>query len=92
VGIGWVVECVEKRACVDFDRFQINLEGVNVAGTVKVFIQFDYILCRLLTSVSRPAPSFNFAQASFDSISRWANGCFPRWFHVKQVFCVGWSA
>ncbi|KAF8891743.1 hypothetical protein BD779DRAFT_1512824 [Infundibulicybe gibba] len=36
VGIGWVVECVEKRARVDESRFQVDLEGVNVAGTNKV--------------------------------------------------------
>ena len=36
VGIGWVVECVEKRACVDVERFKVNLEEVNVAGTLKV--------------------------------------------------------
>ena len=36
VGIGWVVECAEKRARVDESRFQVDLESVNVAGTLKV--------------------------------------------------------
>ncbi|KAL5483280.1 hypothetical protein ACEPAI_8510 [Sanghuangporus weigelae] len=35
VGIGWVVECAEKRARVDESRFQVDLESVNVAGTLK---------------------------------------------------------
>ncbi|KAH8115457.1 hypothetical protein DFH11DRAFT_1507873 [Phellopilus nigrolimitatus] len=35
VGIGWVVECVEKRERVDETRHQVNLDGVNVAGTLK---------------------------------------------------------
>ncbi|KAL5521315.1 hypothetical protein ACEPAG_9239 [Sanghuangporus baumii] len=35
VGIGWVVECAEKRARVDESRFQVDLESLNVAGTLK---------------------------------------------------------
>ncbi|KIM75816.1 hypothetical protein PILCRDRAFT_13314 [Piloderma croceum F 1598] len=35
VGIGWVVECVEQRARVDEARFNVNLDGANVAGTNK---------------------------------------------------------
>ncbi|KAL5531907.1 hypothetical protein ACEPAF_5470 [Sanghuangporus sanghuang] len=35
VGIGWVVECAEKRAHIDESRFQVDLESVNVAGTLK---------------------------------------------------------
>jgi hypothetical protein len=37
VGIGWVVECVEQRVRVDEARFNINLDGMNVAGTNKVY-------------------------------------------------------
>ena len=32
VGIAWVVECVEKRAKVDEERFKIDVEVINVAG------------------------------------------------------------
>ncbi|KAL5504576.1 hypothetical protein ACEPAH_7237 [Sanghuangporus vaninii] len=35
VGIGWVVECAEKRTRVDESRFQVDLESLNVAGTLK---------------------------------------------------------
>ncbi|KAI5118962.1 hypothetical protein M0805_009373 [Coniferiporia weirii] len=35
VGIGWVVECAEKREQVDVTRFQVDLDNVNVAGTLK---------------------------------------------------------
>ena len=35
VGIGWVVDCVEKRTRVDEASYAINLELVNVAGTTK---------------------------------------------------------
>ena len=36
VGIAWVVECVEQRKRVDEQKFMVDLEGVNVAGTNKV--------------------------------------------------------
>ena len=32
VGIAWVVECVEKRARVDEERFKIDVDMINVAG------------------------------------------------------------
>jgi len=32
VGIAWVVECVEKRAKVDEERFKIDVDVINVAG------------------------------------------------------------
>lgn len=32
VGIAWVVECVEKRAKVDEERFKIDVDLINVAG------------------------------------------------------------
>ncbi|EIN06707.1 hypothetical protein PUNSTDRAFT_121822 [Punctularia strigosozonata HHB-11173 SS5] len=35
VGIAWVVECVEQRARVDESKFEVDLEGANVAGTNK---------------------------------------------------------
>ncbi|KAH7908404.1 hypothetical protein BJ138DRAFT_1137138 [Hygrophoropsis aurantiaca] len=35
VGIAWVVECVEQRTRVDEDKFKIDLDLVNVAGTNK---------------------------------------------------------
>lgn len=38
VGIAWVVECVEQRTRVDEDKFKIDLDLVNVAGTNKVGI------------------------------------------------------
>jgi hypothetical protein len=41
VGIGWVVECVEQRACVDEARFSIDLDGMNVAGTNKVWLSHN---------------------------------------------------
>ncbi|KAF8551981.1 hypothetical protein OG21DRAFT_1466438 [Imleria badia] len=33
VGIAWVVECVEKRAKVDEEKFKIDVDTINVAGT-----------------------------------------------------------
>ena len=36
VSIGWVVECVEKRAHVDETRFLVNLNEIGVAGGVQV--------------------------------------------------------
>jgi hypothetical protein len=36
VGIGWVVECVEQRTHVDEARFNVDLDGMNVAGINKV--------------------------------------------------------
>lgn len=33
VGIAWVVECVEKRAKVDEERFKIDVDVINVAGS-----------------------------------------------------------
>jgi hypothetical protein len=36
VGIAWVVECVEQKKAVEEEKFRIDLEGVNVAGTNKV--------------------------------------------------------
>ncbi|KZS87213.1 hypothetical protein SISNIDRAFT_387318, partial [Sistotremastrum niveocremeum HHB9708] len=33
VGIGWVVECVEKREHVDEERFSVNLEEVASGGS-----------------------------------------------------------
>jgi beta-xylosidase len=36
VGIGWVVESVEKRTKVDEVKFRVDLELMNVAGTNKV--------------------------------------------------------
>ncbi|KZT36374.1 hypothetical protein SISSUDRAFT_989301 [Sistotremastrum suecicum HHB10207 ss-3] len=33
VGIGWVVECVEKRERVDEERFSVNLEEVASGGS-----------------------------------------------------------
>ncbi|KAI9460018.1 hypothetical protein HD554DRAFT_2206946 [Boletus coccyginus] len=35
VGIAWVVECVEKRAKVDEERFKIDVDLINVAGNNK---------------------------------------------------------
>jgi len=35
VGIAWVVECVEQKRVVEVEKFRIDLEGVNVAGTNK---------------------------------------------------------
>jgi len=35
VGIAWVVECAEQRDKVDETKFLVDLDGVNVAGTVK---------------------------------------------------------
>ena len=32
VDIAWVVECVEKRARVDEERFKIDVDMINVAG------------------------------------------------------------
>ncbi|KAH0829200.1 hypothetical protein J3R83DRAFT_2760 [Lanmaoa asiatica] len=32
VGIAWVVECAEKRAKVDEERFKIDVDTINVAG------------------------------------------------------------
>jgi len=46
VGIGWVVECVEQRARVEEARFSVDLGGINVAGTNKVYLPlFTTILC-----------------------------------------------
>jgi hypothetical protein len=42
VGIGWVVECVEQRIKVDEAKFQVDLEGTNVAGTNKVCALCSY--------------------------------------------------
>lgn len=36
VGIAWVVECVEKRAMVNEERFEIDVDSINVAGGIKV--------------------------------------------------------
>jgi hypothetical protein len=36
VGIAWVVECVEQRQRVDEERFNVDLEGMNLAGINKV--------------------------------------------------------
>ena len=33
VGIAWVVECVEKRAKVDEEKFKVDVDMINVAGT-----------------------------------------------------------
>ena len=59
VGIGWVVECAEKRARVDESRFQVDLEGINVAGALKVF-QLLTVCTLLLTCIgfSDDAPSY----------------------------------
>jgi hypothetical protein len=45
VGIAWVVECAEQRYKVDEAKFQVDLEGLSVAGTVKVnFLAFFFFL------------------------------------------------
>ena len=36
VGIGWVVECVEKREKIDELKHKIELDEENVAGSSKV--------------------------------------------------------
>ena len=36
VGIGWVVACAEKREQVDEERYKVNIDNINVAGTLKV--------------------------------------------------------
>ncbi|THH06973.1 hypothetical protein EW145_g3706 [Phellinidium pouzarii] len=36
VGIGWVVECAEKRERVDETLFQVDIDNMNVAGTLKI--------------------------------------------------------
>ncbi|KAF8518021.1 hypothetical protein BU17DRAFT_49342 [Hysterangium stoloniferum] len=38
VSIGWVVECVEKRAHVEETRFLVNLNETGVAGDIQVSI------------------------------------------------------
>lgn len=32
IGIAWVVECAEKRARVDEEKFKIDVDMINVAG------------------------------------------------------------
>ncbi|EJD08435.1 uncharacterized protein FOMMEDRAFT_74597 [Fomitiporia mediterranea MF3/22] len=50
VGIGWVVECAEKRARVDETRFKVDIENINVAGALKVFL-LPQVYCRSLRLV-----------------------------------------
>ncbi|KAF8582758.1 hypothetical protein K439DRAFT_1350517 [Ramaria rubella] len=38
VSIGWVVECVEKRAHVEETRFLVNLDEIGIAGGAQVCI------------------------------------------------------
>ncbi|EGO26520.1 hypothetical protein SERLADRAFT_463683 [Serpula lacrymans var. lacrymans S7.9] len=35
VGIAWVVECVEQRSRIDEEKYKVDLDGINVAGTNK---------------------------------------------------------
>jgi hypothetical protein len=38
VGIGWVVECVERRARVEEKDFMIDIELASIAGSNKVSV------------------------------------------------------
>ena len=40
VGISWVVECAEQCRRVGEENFLVDLEGLNVAGTNKVSVEF----------------------------------------------------
>ena len=49
MGIAWVVECVEQRQRVNEERFNIDLEGVNLAGINKVRSSAYRWVCTSLT-------------------------------------------
>ncbi|KAF8141274.1 hypothetical protein EV363DRAFT_6581 [Boletus edulis] len=54
IGIAWVVECVEKRARVDEERFKIDVDLINVAG---VHLKRRSMLPKHLIPVS-PSPDY----------------------------------
>ncbi len=50
VGIAWVVECAERKEKADETPHLIDLDGVNVAGVVKVSVLF----CILSANTNSP--------------------------------------
>lgn len=57
VGIAWVVECVEKRAKVDEERFKIDVDVINVAGgNNKVLPSHFHPISTLITTVFLASP------------------------------------
>ncbi|KAF8513490.1 hypothetical protein JB92DRAFT_2721312 [Gautieria morchelliformis] len=63
VSIGWVVECVEKRAHVDETRFLVNLNEIGVAGGIQVCTLGLSVTMRLTISALGKASTLHATQA-----------------------------
>lgn len=57
VGIGWVVECAEKRVRVDEERFKVDVASMNAASLNKVFIFCFLHLWCMSESWTEPEPT-----------------------------------
>lgn len=66
VSIGWVVECVEKRAHVDETRFLVNLGEIGVAGGVQVGAHDQLVTPILKISIVAIASALHATEADED--------------------------